>query len=131
MAGCGRRRWKEAFARIADKMRPADSSKVGALAGQLAAVEEIFALKQMMGALGVKNIDARYPGSPLHPKYGRASYLFNSTIAGIEQADAIMLIGTNPRKEVAGAQCAHPQALPQGQCADRRHRRAGRPDLSL
>ncbi|MDO9411434.1 MAG: NADH-quinone oxidoreductase subunit NuoG [Pseudolabrys sp.] len=91
--------WKEAFALIADKMRPADSSKVGALAGQLAAVEEIFALKQMMTALGVKNIDARYPGSPLHPKYGRASYLFNSTIAGIEQADAIMLIGTNPRKE--------------------------------
>ncbi|MDP2294671.1 MAG: NADH-quinone oxidoreductase subunit NuoG [Pseudolabrys sp.] len=91
--------WKEAFARIADKMRPADSAKVGALAGQLAAVEEIFALKQMMGALGVRNIDARYPGSPLHPKYGRASYLFNSTIAGIEQADAIMLIGTNPRKE--------------------------------
>jgi NADH-quinone oxidoreductase subunit G len=91
--------WKEAFALIAGKMRPADSSKVGALAGQLAAVEEIFALKQMMSALGVKNIDARYPGSPLHPKYGRASYLFNSTIAGIEQADAIMLIGTNPRKE--------------------------------
>ncbi len=91
--------WKEAFTRIADKMRPVDSSKVGALAGQLAAVEEIFALKQMMGALGVKNIDARYPGSPLHPKYGRASYLFNSTVAGIEQADAIMLIGTNPRKE--------------------------------
>ena len=91
--------WKEAFTRIADKMRPVDSTKVGALAGQLAAVEEIFALKQMMGALGVKNIDARYPGSPLHPKHGRASYLFNSTIAGIEQADAIMLIGTNPRKE--------------------------------
>src|SRR5690606_21007784 len=49
--------------------------------------------------LGVKNVDARYPGSPLHPKHGRASYIFNSTIAGIEQADAIMLIGTNPRRE--------------------------------
>ncbi len=91
--------WKEAFALIADKMRPVDSAKVGALAGQLAGVEEMFALKAMMSALGVKNIDARYPGSPLHPKHGRASYLFNSTIAGIEQADAIMLIGTNPRRE--------------------------------
>ncbi len=91
--------WREAFALIADKLRPADSSRVGALAGQLAGVEEMFALKALMTALGVKNTDARYPGSPLHPKYGRASYLFNSTIAGIEQADAIMLIGTNPRRE--------------------------------
>ena len=31
----------------------------------------------------------------------RQSYLFNSTIAGIDQADAIMLIGTNPRREAA------------------------------
>ena len=91
--------WKEAFALIADKMRPADSSRVGALAGQLAAVEDMFAMKSLMAALGVHNIDARYPGSPLHPKYGRASYLFNSTVAGIDEADAIMLIGTNPRKE--------------------------------
>ncbi|HZL29558.1 MAG TPA: NADH-quinone oxidoreductase subunit NuoG [Pseudolabrys sp.] len=91
--------WKEAFALIANKLRPVDSTKVGALAGQLAAVEEMFALKGLMGALGVKNIDCRYPGSPLHPRNGRASYLFNSTIRGIEDADAIMLIGTNPRKE--------------------------------
>ena len=91
--------WKEAFALIADKIRPVDSGKIGALAGQLSGVEEMFALKALMTALGVKNIDVRYPGSPLHPKYGRASYLFNSTIAGIEQADAIMLIGTNPRRE--------------------------------
>lgn len=91
--------WKEAFAAIAAKMRGASPSRVGALAGQLAGVEEMFALKGLMTALGSKNLDARYPGSPLHPKNGRGSYIFNSTIAGIEQADAIMLIGTNPRKE--------------------------------
>ncbi|MBS0245337.1 MAG: NADH-quinone oxidoreductase subunit G [Proteobacteria bacterium] len=91
--------WNEAFAAIANKMRPAKSERVGALAGQLASVEEMYALKTMMTALGVKNIDARYPGSPLNPKHGRGSYIFNSTIAGIEQADAIMLIGCNPRKE--------------------------------
>ncbi|WP_137044661.1 NADH-quinone oxidoreductase subunit NuoG [Pseudolabrys sp. FHR47] len=91
--------WKEAFAAIATKMRGVSPSRIGALAGQLAGVEEMFALKDLMAKLGVKNIDARYPGSPLHPKHGRASYIFNSTIAGIEQADAIMLIGTNPRKE--------------------------------
>ena len=91
--------WKEAFAAIAERLRPVDGARVGALAGQLAAVEEMYALKDLMGRLGSANIDARYPGSPLHPKYGRGSYLFNSTIAGIDQADAIMLIGANPRKE--------------------------------
>ena len=93
--------WKEAFATIADKVKAAKRERFGALAGQLAGVEEMFALKALMNALGTKNIDARYPGSPLHPKHGRASYLFNSTIAGIDEADAIMLIGVNPRKEAA------------------------------
>ncbi len=93
--------WKEAFAAIADKVKGTKPARVGALAGQLAGVEEMFALKALIGALGSRNIDARYPGSPLHPEHGRASYLFNSTIAGIDQADAIMLIGANPRREAA------------------------------
>jgi NADH-quinone oxidoreductase subunit G len=93
--------WKEAFATIADKVKAAPAARIGALAGQLAAVEDMFAMKALMAALGSANVDARYPGSPLHSKYGRASYLFNSTIVGIDQADAIMLIGTNPRREAA------------------------------
>jgi NADH-quinone oxidoreductase subunit G len=76
-------------------------NRIGALAGQLAGAEEMFALKQLMGQLGSSNMDARFPGSPLHPKYGRSGYLFNSTIAGIDEADAIMLIGSNPRREAA------------------------------
>ena len=91
--------WKQAFAAIAEKVKATNGKRIGALAGQLAAVEEMFALKALMTALGSGNIDARYPGSPLHPSHGRASYLFNSTIAGIDQADAIMLIGSNPRRE--------------------------------
>src|ERR1041385_3439348 len=78
--------WKEAFAAIAAKVEAARPERIGALAGQLAAVEDMFALKALMGALGSKNIDARYPGSPLHPKFGRASYLFNSPIAGTDRA---------------------------------------------
>src|SRR5471032_969508 len=93
--------WKEAFETIAAKIKRTSGKKIGALAGQLAGVEEMFALKALMAALGANNIDARYPGSPLLPKHGRASYLFNSTIAGIDEADAIMLIGTNPRRESA------------------------------
>ncbi len=91
--------WAEAFALIAAKVKAAKPERIGALAGQLAGVEEMFALQGLMAALGSKNLDCRYPGSPLHPRHGRASYLFNSTIAGIEQADAVMIIGANPRKE--------------------------------
>lgn len=91
--------WDEAFAAIAGKVKATSGARIGALAGQLAGVEEMFALKALMASLGSTNIDCRYPGSPLHPANGRASYLFNSTIAGIEEADAIMLIGCNPRKE--------------------------------
>jgi NADH dehydrogenase/NADH:ubiquinone oxidoreductase subunit G len=42
---------------------------------------------------------------------GRASYIFNSTIEGIEEADAILMIGSNPRREARGAERPHPQAL--------------------
>ncbi len=93
--------WQEAFAVIAAKVKGTNGARIGALAGQLAGTEEMFALKGLMAALGSGSTDARYPGNPLHPQYGRAGYLFNSTIAGIEDADAIMLIGTNPRKEAA------------------------------
>ena len=91
--------WSEAFQIIADKVKATTADKIGALAGQLSSVEEMFALKSLMDSLGVKNIDSRFPGSPLHPKHGRASYLFNATVAGIDEADAIVLIGTNPRLE--------------------------------
>ncbi len=91
--------WQEAFAAISDKVKATKPARIGALAGQLAAVEDMFALKSFMDSLGVSNLDARFPGSPLHPKHGRASYVFNSTIAGIEDADAIIIIGSNPRLE--------------------------------
>ncbi len=47
----------------------------------------------------------------IDPRWGRAAYLFNATIPGIDQADALLIIGSNPRKEAADPQRAHPQAL--------------------
>src|SRR3954470_7951977 len=91
--------WQEGFAAIAAKVKSAKPDRIGALAGDLCAVEEMFALKELMGRLGSVSIDCRQHGAALDPANGRASYLFNPTIAGIEQADGIMLIGTNPRRE--------------------------------
>jgi NADH-quinone oxidoreductase subunit G len=93
--------WNEAFAAISGKLRGTDAKKVGAIAGDLASVEELFALKDLMTRIGSANIDARQDGAALDGSAGRGSYLFNATIAGIEQADAIVLIGTNPRREAA------------------------------
>ena len=61
----------------------------------------MFALKDLMARLGSKNIDARQRGSMIDPRWGRAAYLFNASIPGIEQADALLIVGANPRKEAA------------------------------
>ena len=93
--------WHEAFTAIAGKLMRAKPQRIGALVGDLAAVEEIFALKDLMTRLGVINLDSRKYGSALDPKWGRAAYLFNATIAGIDAADALLIVGANPRKEAA------------------------------
>jgi NADH-quinone oxidoreductase subunit G len=91
--------WSEAFAAISAKVKGTKADRIGAIAGDLAAVEEMFALKELMGKLGSPNIDCRQDGVALDPANGRASYLFNATVAGIEKADALLIVGSNPRKE--------------------------------
>jgi NADH-quinone oxidoreductase subunit G len=93
--------WTMAFQAISARLKSADRSRMGAIVGDLAAIEEIFALKDLMGRLGVANIDCRQDGSVLDPSFGRASYIFNPTIAGIEQADGLTIVGSNPRREAA------------------------------
>lgn len=91
--------WNEAFAAIAAKVKGAKAEKIGAIAGDLAAVEEMFALKGLIASLGSANLDARQDGTKLHPKSGRASYVLNAGIAGIEEATSLLIIGSNPRRE--------------------------------
>ncbi|MEZ5787494.1 MAG: NADH-quinone oxidoreductase subunit NuoG [Xanthobacteraceae bacterium] len=91
--------WTEVFRAIAAKVKAVSPSRVGAIAGDLCAVEEMFALKDLLTRLGSRNFDCRQDGSAFDPAWGRASYLFNPTIAGIEQADAIAIVGADPRRE--------------------------------
>jgi NADH-quinone oxidoreductase subunit G len=92
--------WREAFEAIAAKASRIDGKRIGAIAGDLAAVEEMFALKELLAKCGSVNL-AVQGGDAFDPKAGRASYIFNPTIAGIEQADALLIVGSNPRKEAA------------------------------
>jgi NADH-quinone oxidoreductase subunit G len=91
--------WPAAFEAIAARVKGTRPERIGAIVGDLAAAEEIYALKDLMTRLGVRNLDCRQDGAALDPALGRASYLFNATVAGIEQADALLLVGCNPRRE--------------------------------
>ncbi len=89
--------WAEAFAAVAARVAQTSPERMAAIVGDLAAAEEIKALKDLMTALGVVNLDCRQDGAKLSGP--RPTYLFNTTIAGVEAADALLLIGTNPRWE--------------------------------
>ncbi len=92
--------WDEALSAVAKKLKKA-GRKVGAIAGDLSGVEEMFALKDLLGSLGSGMTDCRPPMSGIDPMTPRGAYILNPGIAGIEKADAILLVGTNPRKEAA------------------------------
>jgi len=90
--------WDEAFAAIAKNLKGLKGGQIGAIAGDLVDVEAMTALKDLMKGLGSKNLDCRQEGSAVDPDV-RASYIFNTSIAGIEDADALLIIGSNPRIE--------------------------------
>jgi NADH-quinone oxidoreductase subunit G len=87
--------WAEAFGAIAQNL---PGKRLGALVGDTMDAEAIFALKGLMTSLGAVGLDCRQDGAKLdvsRPDF----YLFNSAIAGIEQADALVIIGADPRRE--------------------------------
>ena len=90
--------WNEALAAIAERMQDLDGDKLAAIAGDLCDAEAMTALKGLISSMGSTNVDCRQNGAKLQAGL-RASYLFNTTIAGIERADACLIIGSNPRIE--------------------------------
>ena len=90
--------WDEAFAAIAERLKGVAGERIAAIAGDLADCESMLALKDLMAALGSNSVDCRQDGARTDASV-RAGYLFNSTIAGIDAADACLLVGTNPRHE--------------------------------
>jgi len=89
--------WGEALEATA-KALSGDPKRIGAIAGDLACAESMKATLDLFRAIGSPNTDCRADGAAIGggPREG---YIFNSTIAGIDEADVILLIGTNPRLE--------------------------------
>jgi NADH-quinone oxidoreductase subunit G len=92
--------WNEALSLVADRIRAANPQRLGVIAGELQDAESMKAALDLFGALGAPSIDCRTDGSPLGAG-PRESWLFNSTIEGLERADAVLLVGANPRMEAA------------------------------
>jgi NADH-quinone oxidoreductase subunit G len=90
--------WDEALTIAAEKLLSTSPQRIGAVTGNLCDLESMAALKDLMGALGVTNLDCRQDDAQADTSR-RDFYLFNSGIAGVDEADAILLIGTNPRHE--------------------------------
>lgn len=90
--------WQSAFDGIWQRIAASSGQRIAALAGDLACVESMTALKDLLQKLGSPHYDCRQDGAALSADT-RVSYLFNTTIAGIDDADLCLLIGTNPRWE--------------------------------
>jgi len=88
--------WDEALFAAAQALK-GDPAKIGAIAGDLACAESMKATLDLFRALGSANTDCNWDGARFGAE--RSSYLFNSTIMGVDEADAILLVGTNPRLE--------------------------------
>ena len=90
--------WDEALAAVGGALKKAKAKGTAAIIGDQLDGEAIFAMKSLMDKIGSPHRDCRQDGAKLNPKV-RASYLFNSTIEGADEADAILIIGSNPRIE--------------------------------
>jgi NADH-quinone oxidoreductase subunit G len=90
--------WPEALDAIAKRLSGVKGDRIAAIAGDLADCESVTALKDLMAGLGSPHLDCRQDGGRFDPAI-RAGYLFNTTIAGIEHTDAVLIVGSNPRWE--------------------------------
>ena len=90
--------WQEAFEAIAAQLAGASGDEVAAIAGDLQDLESMYAMKALLGRFGSTLHECRQDGARFDVSTP-AAYRFNATIAGIEQAPAILLVGANPRWE--------------------------------
>jgi NADH-quinone oxidoreductase subunit G len=90
--------WEEAFDAIKKKLSRTKGDEIAAIAGNMSAVEDMVSMKDLMAELGAENLDCRQDGAQFDVA-NRAGYIMNSGIEALESADAILLVGTNPRYE--------------------------------
>lgn len=99
--------WPEALATVAEGLEQsgAKGEEIKGVVGALADAESMVALKDLINRLGSENVTVDQPAvdsaAPVYSQDFRSNYTMNSTIPGLEEADAVLLVGTNPRHEAA------------------------------
>lgn len=90
--------WDEALNKIFKAVRSVKPEEVAAIAGDLTDCETMLVMKDILKSIGSSNMDVFSDSVTFDPSK-RSSYLFNSTILGIEESDLCLMIGANPRHE--------------------------------
>ncbi len=90
--------WDAVLEQVAGRLKQSEPGRTGVLAGDLVSVETMWACKELLDELGIQNQDCRQRGARI-PSANPAAWRFNSTVAGIDRADAILMIGSDPRTE--------------------------------
>ncbi|MFM9890618.1 MAG: NADH-quinone oxidoreductase subunit NuoG [Rickettsiales bacterium] len=90
--------WQVALEAIAARASSLEGREMAAIVGNLTPVEAVVALKDLMTLVRSPNLECRQDGAKIDVN-DRGSYLMNTGIAGLEQADVVLMIGTNPRHE--------------------------------
>jgi len=90
--------WQKAFEAIAKKLKRLKPKEIAGIVGDMSDLEAMKALKDLLAGLGSSRLEGRGELAALDPS-NRAGYLYNSTIAGVEEADYVLLVGANPRED--------------------------------
>jgi NADH-quinone oxidoreductase subunit G len=90
--------WKEAMDAILQGLKGLKGHQIAGIAGDLADMGSIYALKQILNGLGSDYTESRQDGAKININTPQ-NYIFNSTIAGIEEASDLLIIGSNVRVE--------------------------------
>jgi len=90
--------YDDAINLVAKKITTLEFSQIGCLIGDLADVQTAYVAKVLMDKIGSTSYECRQDGAMIDTS-SRGNYIFNTSIARIEEATDILLIGTNPRWE--------------------------------
>ena len=90
--------WDEAIEIITNKIKEISPDEIGGHVGDMVNIENSVAFKKLFNNLKSENLEFREKKFYVNPK-DKINYIFNSSIKGIEEADLILLVGTNPRHE--------------------------------
>ncbi|QHO59141.1 NADH dehydrogenase [ubiquinone] iron-sulfur protein 1 [Arachis hypogaea] len=92
--------WRDALAVVAEVAHKVEPEEIVGIAGKLSDAESMIALKDFVNKMGSNNVWCEGIGENTSA-YLRLGYIMNTSIAGLENADVFLLVGTQPRVEAA------------------------------